>query len=505
MRWSILNAIRNIMAAGYDAAEYNRHHKQLSWGRTVAKDEDTLVGKWDRNRLRLECSNLRRNDAIVAGVGERFADNVVGGGISPQAKTSSPEWNSEVEAWWSNWEKVCDSRQRVPMRHVQRLVVQSRLFAGDVGFVMTSGGQIQPIEADRIASPDNLTKEDAARTVEGVKVDRKSGIILGFYVFNRSVNGSVETSSTDYEFVPRENFIFCTRPARFDQVRGIPELTPVINDLRYLHSLQQATLEKANMDAMNAWAIKRNGPNGPGNLGPRGVSSGVDAVQFERFESGRIHYLRPDESVESLSSNTPGSQYLPFTNLSLRIIGSALSLPYEFLLLDFSQGSFSSSRAALLQTYRTFSGWQEWLVSSFLQRLWNWRIAKAIKAGELPPAPIDSKGISEWYKVQWSFPEFGWVDPQSESQAAQLDFNMGATSLSAITRKKGRDAEDVLTEKASDIAVAIRIANDINAQTGSTLTWRDLISTLMPGQNPSASNVQSPTPETAPAPGRTEP
>jgi capsid protein len=277
---------------------------------------------------------------------------------------------------------------------------------------------------------------------------------------------------------------------RFDMVRGIPELSPVINDLRYMHQLQKATLEKANMDAMNAWAVKRNGPSGPGNLGARGSSNGVDAVQFEKFETGRVHYLRPDESVESLASNTPGSQYLPFTQLSLRIIGSALCLPYEFMLLDFSQGSFSSSRAALLQTYRTFSGWQEWLTGCLLQRTWNWRIAKAIKAGELPPAPLDEKGVSQWYKVQWSYPEFGWVDPQSESTANQLDFNMGSTSLSAITRKKGRDAEDVLAEKAQDIATAIRITNEINKQTGSNLTWRDLIATLMPGQQPAATNQQ---------------
>jgi capsid protein len=179
---------------------------------------------------------------------------------------------------------------------------------------------------------------------------------------------------------------------------------------------------------------------------------------------------------------TPGSQFPAFTERIARIIGASFGLPYEFVLLDFSMGSFSSSRAALLQTYRTFEGWQRWLIGGMLQPIWNWRIAKAIKAGDLPPAPVDARGVSEWYKVRWQRPEFGWVDPQSENQGHILAINAGASTLSEWCGKRGRDAEDVLHEKGADITTAIKVAESINAAHGTNLTWRDLIVTNMPGQ-----------------------
>jgi capsid protein len=203
---------------------------------------------------------------------------------------------------------------------------------------------------------------------------------------------------------------------------------------------------------------------------------------LEKVETGEIHYLRPNEALEEIGSSTPGGAFDPFVEKCLRLIGAALGLPYEFVLLDFSRGSFSSSRAALLQTYRTFQTWQQWLQQSLLQPVWNWRIAKAIKAGELRPAPVDSRGVSQWYRVQWQTPEFGWVDPQNEAQANILEITSGASSLTQWVRKKGGDAEEMLAEKGRDIANAARIAAEINAEHGTSITWHDLITLGIPGQ-----------------------
>jgi len=476
---NLLNSVKRFFAAGYDAAEDNRHNTRLAYGRRVGKDEDSMVGIYDRDKLRQKCINLRRNDSLVAGVCERFADNVVGGGIMPQAKTSDSSWNDEAEAFFREWSKVSDLRQRIGMREIQRIVVQNRIIYGDCGFIMTSGGQLQPIESERITTPKEL--EGKGTIIDGVRIDPKTGITLGYYVFSRDDNGMVDRSSKNYNFIPAKDFIFCAKPNRFDQVRGIPELAPVINSLEYVHDLQKATLEKAKMDAMNAWAVIRETASGPGNFGPRNASTGVDAVSYEFMESGRTHYLRPGEDVKSLASNTPNSTYLPFMEKSIRLIGSALGLPYEFILLDFSTGNYASSRAALLQTYRTFSDWQMWLSNSLLQRVWNWRIAKAVKNKMLPPAPIVN-GVSEWYKVEWAFPEFGWVDPQNEAQANLLEYQLCTNTITQMNRKKGRDVEDVMREKGKEFAFAQRIAEEINAENGTNLTWKDLISAQIPGQ-----------------------
>ena len=471
--------VKNWFAAGYDGAERNRHQPRLRWNRSVGKDEDSMIGPYDREQLRLRCRNLRRNDSVTAGIVERISDNVVGNGITPQAKTSDPEWNDAAESFWTDWSKVPDLRQRINMRSMQKLVTEERIASGDCGFVMTTGGQLQPIEGERIATPEKLKDKGV---VDGVRVDPKTGITLGYYVFGRDDNGTVDTASKNYDFVPRENFIYCMKPNRFDQVRGIPELAPVINSIQYIHDLQQATLEKAKMDAYKGWFIGQENNTGPGNLGARNAGKDVDASTYEYQLSGQTIYGNPGDKIESLASNTPNPQYMAFMEKSLRLVGSALGLPYEFVLLDFSEGSYASSRAALLQTYRTFTDWQEWLTSSFLQRTWNWRIAKAIKAGQLPKAPIGKNGVSEWYKVEWSFPEFGWVDPQNEAQANLLEYQMGTNTITQMNRKKGRDVEDVFREKGMEIAHAQRVAEEINAKMGTNLTWQSIISAQIPGQ-----------------------
>ena len=124
-----------------------------------------------------------------------------------------------------------------------------------------------------------------------------------------------------------------------------------------------------------------------------------------------------------------------------------------------------------------------------MQRVYNWKIAKAIKAGELPPARVVN-GQSEWYKCKWIFPEFGWIDPTSEADVAVKEWNMGVTSLSSVCGKKGRDSEDVLREKGGDIQLAAKIAKEVSASTGVQVNWQDIISTMMPGQGVQASQIE---------------
>lgn len=471
--------IKRFFGAGYDAAERSNKQQRLQWGRQQEKDEDRMVGEHDKKQLRMRCRNLQRNSSTAKGIIERFSDNVVGSGITPQAKTSDPAWNDEAEEFFHNWGKIADSRGRVSFREMQKLTIEERLVSGDVGYVMTSNGQLQPIEGERILTPE---KKGIKNTVDGIKYG-SLGNPVGYYVFKRGENGCVDAGQDGYSLVPRENFIFCMKPVRFDQGRGIPDFAPIINDLQYVDEIQRATLEKCQMDAYKAWFIGSENSVGPGNLGARNSTKGVDARTYEKQLSGQTIYGNPGDRVESLASNTPNPQYVAFMEQSLRQIGAALGLPYEFILLDFSKGSYSSSRAALLQTYRTFTDWQEWLTQAFLQRVWNWRIAKAIKEGKLSPAPLDDKGVSEWYKVEWSFPEFGWVDPQNEAQANLLEWQLGTNTVTQMNRKKGRDVEDVFDEKAKEIAyaeVAARKAGEI--VDGLNLSWRDIISAQIPGQ-----------------------
>lgn len=481
IRDRLAGALIGFRAGGYDGARETTQRPSAIWRGTSAVDEDSQIGSWDRNRLRLECVDLRRNHALVAGVCERFADNVVGPGIIPQAKTTDEGWNTAAEQFFGEWCKVADYRRRVTMRELQRIIIQQRIIFGESFLVLTDSGQLQPVEPERIITPNDMAKD--SRVVEGVRLS-PSGQKVGMYVGDRAQGGAVDTKSARY--IRAEDMIHCMRPIRFDQVRGIPEMAPVINALRDLGMLTESTLARAKMDARRGWAIyTEDGAAKIGNLGPRDATPNATksaGPKYEKIEDAMTYYFRSGEKAESLASNTPNPQYVQFNELILRYIGAALSIPSEFLLLDFKQSSFSSNKAALAQTYKTFLNWHTWTVESMMQRVWNWRIAKAIKDGDLAPAPLDDRGISQWYRVEWSQPDYTWIDPEGGIDSHVKGWNAGVSSISAFARKQGGDGEDSLRAKAHDIAVAQQICDEVNKKHGTNLTWRDLIMTMQPGQ-----------------------
>jgi capsid protein len=194
--------------------------------------------------------------------------------------------------------------------------------------------------------------------------------------------------------------------------------------------------------------------------------------------------------MKSLASTTPNAQYEWFDRLLTRKIGTAIGTPYEFVALDFSQTNFSNARAALLQAYRTFEGWQTGHCEPIFRRHWNWKIAKAIKAGDIRPAPIVD-GRSTWWMMDLSWPEWDWVDPQAQAQAELLEWQLCVNTITNMNRKRGRDVGDVMKEKVGEIGLAQELADAENKKRGTTLTWRDVISALIPGQTANAPTKES--------------
>lgn len=475
---------------GYDGANDTRSRPSSIMRGTRAVDEDRQVGAWGRDRLRLECFDLYRNNAIVRGVVDRFADNVVGTGIIPQAQTSDERWNEQAESFWAEWSKVSDYRQRVPLRVLQRQVITGRMLAGDVIHLMTDGGQLQPIEAERVATPDDQRQNPLV--VEGIKLNA-GGIIEGYYICQRGDGGRVDTSKS--RFVQARDIVHCSAPFRADQVRGIPELSPIITSLADMKQLGELTLKKAKLDAASGKVIKTaDGAAKMMKLGARNASgSAQDGRQvYEKMDDILTYYIGTGESIEGLESKTPNPTYVPYIEHLLRLCGAALSMPSEMLALDFRQGSFSSNKAAMAQTYRTFINWHAWLCEGFNQRLWNWRIAKAIKEGALPPAPTENRNgvkVSQWYRVEWSQPDYSYLDPEASIDAAIKAYNFGAGGVSAYTRLKGRDAKDTFREKCRNIVEAARAAEEANkAQPGLNLAWTDVIYAMTVGMSPQGSS-----------------
>jgi len=450
--------------SAYDGANQSSDRQSFAYRKSRPVDEDRNVGAWGRDRLRLECRNVFRNDPIASGLVVRVADLVVGpNGLTPQAKTSSREWNTQAENYFAEIGKVMDYRRRVNWQQMQRQDLIALFTDGETGAIFTDSGQLQQIEAERIKTPQDLVSDK--RILDGVKLSNE-GIPLGFYVSARNEHGYADGIKT--EFVDAADFVHFYDPLRIDQVRGVPMLASCLNDLRDLHDLQTSVLAKARIDSRNAWAIKTaEGAARASNLGPLRAGNAKDKPSdeqaFERFDGHRNYYLRPGEDVQSLASNTPNPQYMDFCRMYAQKIGAAVGIPYQMLLLDFIGSNFAVSRFALMITYQRLEALQNLIIRKS-QRVWNWRIAKAIKDGDLPPAPLDARGFSEWYKVEWSRPRHEWIDPQAQIAAEREAVQLGVETWGSIIKKRGRDAEEAFREKAAELALLKQIGAEFGVE-----------------------------------------
>ena len=301
--------------------------------------------------------------------------------------------------------------------------------------------------------------------VDGVKVDKASGKIISFCVHSRAADGTFG-GKHDEQIIDAENMLRVIRPPwRPDQVREVPDLAPIIPTLQDIDELTKYTLNTAKWQSTIVGFLKKIGGASINAL-PRGSNPTNSAGTRPSFATswGEVLTGQPGEEMQMLNSATPGPNYVPHVKLQLALCSSALSMPYEFFTLDLSGLDFSRQKGMLLLVNYAIRPWRRWLIDSFLNPLWQWRISMAMRS-DLSPAPAPD-GVSEWTKVDWQCPSEITIDRQQDMQADVLEIQAGFLTLGQACKRRGVELEDQLRQKAAeqkmieDIAAETRVAPD---------------------------------------------
>jgi len=490
----------NLGQAGfgsYAAAEDSRQRSHQAFSRSLKQTEDEALNAFDRDRVRLELRDLERNNPLTGAIVDRIPSYAIFRGIWPQAQTKDKNWNKIAEDWWRQvYSPAIDFRQRPGADIVmhQKLIIRHWMIDGDLGYILLKNGQIQPIEPERITDPQPIPGiKKGERIVQGVKISR-AGITLGYYISDRDKMGNI--NDRKFQFVKRENFIHCLMYKRIDQVRGVPKLANIANKLRDYDKTDDNIFAKIKAESNRLF--KRFTKEGDAsNDAPRGGrletdSDNKDPKKIIVDEWGQVMDIPLGEDMVAFEGVTPHREYVTYMVHQIKLISAALGIPFEFVMLMFTQGSFSAQRAAMLHAQHAFVEVHDFVVKSFLQRLWNWRIAKAMNDGVLPFAPVDEvTGMSQWFKVEWTVPFMGWVDPDKQAKADAAEIKGGQKSLKSAISARGKDRDEVFNEKADDIRAAKLKAKEINedkelAGDQDPVTWRDIadIGTAPKGPTP---------------------
>jgi lambda family phage portal protein len=365
--------------------------------------------------MRARARWLHENNPIMANIDKAIINNVIGRGITLQAKTGDKKLDAEIEARFSKWMRNCDISGRKNFADVQRILLETRMVDGEVYIykrITKDGLKIQIIEADAI---------DSNKGKSGITIDDTGAAVI----YHFSIGGK------SYD-LPAKDIINYARFERASQLRGISEYKQAIIDIKNFSAFNTATIQAARARANISYIVESNREN---------VAHGAtteDGEEIFDINGLMVYYLREGESIKSLDSTNGGTNYKEFIGSVVRMMAVARNISYELAFRDYSQVNFASARASLIQDNKRFDYEQEHLTSYVLESIFeSWLEFEQLQGLRIPSS------MPEVYH-RWAYPKRDWVDPLKDLKALQVELDIGLTTRTDACASRGVDYEENL-------------------------------------------------------------
>lgn len=386
------------------------------------------------------------------------------------------EWQHKTEEEFELWaadKRNCDALGVSNFYSAQGLAFSAQLLSGDVFVVLKHvpvtqnkpyGLRFQMIEADRVATPTAMlganlavfntqgTAPNGNPIYDGVEVDKASGGIVAYHIRNTyPYEMTVEPAKwVRVEAYGNEtglpNILHIMEAERPEQYRGVTYLAQVIEPLLQARRYTDSELTAAVVESFfTAFITTELDPdNMPYNeVGSEGMSPVSDDENEYEMGPGTVNMLKPGENVAFADPKRPANGFDSFINAVLKQVGAALEIPADLLLKAFN-ASYSASRAALLEAWKSFKMRREWFVDDFCKPTYEVWLSEAVARGRIiaPGFFSDPRIRAAWLGSEWTGPSQGQLDPVKEIQAEQLACENGfSTREQATVRLNGGSFE----------------------------------------------------------------
>jgi len=387
---------------------------------------------------------IYENNVLGRAMLDRATDNIIGEGMYVVPKSSDDGFNAEAEAFWKNYQG--DARGMVDNATLQRHIFRDWKRDGDRGAAMTRSGTIQAAESDLIQSPQNegdtFGRAGRPEIVDGFRLATTGRPKSAFVqVFDNA-------GRLDYAEIPMRNFLYIADTDRSDYtaVRGVPALATIGWLLEQIDGTIEAVVMAHRMAAMFGLVVQKQSPGKAiGNLPLKTNASGDSQAQIT-LEPGMMAYLGLDETLAQVKPEQPTQGYDMLMTSLVRFAGLNFGLPLELALMDFSKTNYSSARASMEQAYRGFRVQQQRFASCWLSKWYRWRIAKAVKLGEITGAVPADYLNHQWYGQPWPY-----LNPVDDAQGTMALIGAGKTTLTEELAKRGMSLDEWIEIQSAEI------------------------------------------------------
>jgi lambda family phage portal protein len=466
-----------VLNSGYSHHGANRTKKSLiGWIFKGGSPDDDITANLDV--LRQRSRDLHMGAPIATSAIKTCRTNVVGCGLRLKSQIDAEflgltdeeadQWERTTEREFAMWCEECDAGRQMNFYEMQALVFLSALMSGDVFCLLPMISRpntpyalkVNVIEADRVCNPIEIsdTGYNQQNVRGGVEVDRY-GAPVAYYIAHKHPLDNYQ-GKNEWDRVlafgaktGRRNVLHIMEFERPGQRRGIPLLSPVIESLKQLARYTNAELMAAVVSGLLNVFIESNGIDNPlGESVP--PDQQVDEQDPNSYElgNGAIISLAPGERANVVNPARPNTAFDGFVVSITRQIGAALEIPFEILMKHFT-ASYSASRAALLEAWKTFRMKRSWLVSRFCQPVYVEWLTEAVARGRIKaPGFFDDPAIRYAYcGAEWHGPSQGQIDPLKEVNAAKIRVEEGfSTRAKEAAELTGSDFERIIRQRSKE-------------------------------------------------------
>lgn len=404
----------------------------------------------DAAELRARARALDSNLPYIKKGLSALTENAIGTGILPRSLATNAKL---VDDLWSKFVKQADADNRLDLNGLVAMVNRTKDRDGEVLVRIrprrSDDGldvpvQLQVLEIDWLdssrtqMSPNNPNN----KIVNGIEYDR-IGRVVAYWLWYAHPGDPLLLNNIKRQSypVPAESIIHFYQVERPGQGRGITRLASVITRARDLQTLEDAELQRKNLETRLSVMISGDATQ-LALTESASVSEVMQTGELGSLASGSITQLPPGMSTTIIEPKAaPG--FTEYIKYQLHLIASGIGCTYEQMTGDVTEVNFSSARIRLIE-FRRMVEQEQWLliIPKLMERIWDVFIETSILAGRLP--------VGQDRAVDWSTPKFDYVDPEKEVKADLAEIGGGLSSISEKLRRRGYKPNLVFEEIKQD-------------------------------------------------------
>jgi hypothetical protein len=446
-------------------------------GATWSSDRSYLPGAVQSARFDVSCGTrtelvrrsryFEKNNSIVNRLADLFECYTAGAGMQLHPSSSDAAWNKKAKASWETWTQFADLTSRASFGTLMSLAARTWFIDGEVFIVLTRGEsgrpRLQLIEGHLCQTPPELKEQEGVTITDGIAHDR-NGRPQAYYFATEDKNGNKTFGAPR----PADFVVHLFEPSRPSQMRGLPFLYPVLNelhDLDDLHILEMRACKDAaeksnalynesgeiNQDAARRARFQEVQEN------PGGVVSTVNRAQYVTDTlGGRTVAMKKGEKLEQWRSERPSVATSGYWKYKTDLVCAGVGIPSILVFPESMQGTVY--RGALDMADAFFKA-RFAVISDAARRIYEYVTAyNKIIEKPLQDAPGD------WRLVTIHAPRAVNVDVGRVSSAMLAECAAGATNFELIFGPLGLDWMEQMEKKAQQV----KFIKDLAARYGVT-------------------------------------